>query len=331
MSDEKEKELIQQLKSMPDIKDIRNKDDLFDSISKHTSTESEPKRKEFNVVPLVAVASALFLVIFVPFLLNNNSNQMSDRVVHNESSDMGGEESISFSDSDSDVAEEESIEMASEEEQKIFHTTSDLVVSHLDTNHSIIQLTISDAAKDYSLPLSVIVPSDVEEIAFQEQLEQYLTNFKNNSLDQITIYPTDIKHDLKDVQSIKQTPVEPASYLLFDNQHFIKVIQEESTTISEAIAELKVDVPKMNATQTIPEQFRFKIREENDLLYFELEESQLIMDDGIAITMIESILLTAKSYGFRAVKFDNMPVEFMGSYTFEEPIEVPLGANPIYY
>lgn len=331
MSDEKEKELIQQLKNMPDIKDKRNKDDLFDSISKQTPTETEPNRKKFHVRPLIAVASVLFLVILVPFFLNNNSNQMSDRMVKNESSDMSGEGTISFSDSDNDETEEGSIEMATEEEQNIFDTTSDSVVNKLDSNHSIFQLTISAGATVYSIPLSIIVPTGIEEITFQEQLDQYLTDLQNNHFDQLSISQTEIKHDLKDVQTIKETIVEHASYLLLENEYFVKVIQEESVTIKEAIDELKVDVPEMKVKHSIPKQLSFKVEEENDLLYFELEESQLIMEEGFSTTMIESILLTAKSYGFKAVKFENMPVEFIGDYTFEEPIEVPLAVNPIYY
>lgn len=47
------------------------------------------------------------------------------------------------------------------------------------------------------------------------------------------------------------------------------------------------------------------------------------------LTMVEAILMTAKSFGFDSVKFENMSIQQIGNYDLNNPIKDPNGVNPI--
>lgn len=120
-----------------------------------------------------------------------------------------------------------------------------------------------------------------------------------------------------------------ASYLIYKEQYFVPISQETNTSINTAIEALKTDIPDFNITHTIPENVSFQIADsQSDLILTYTGNENL--DAGLFTTAsIESILLTAKSYGYEQVLFKNMPVNSVGIYYFSESIDVPIGVNPI--
>ncbi|MHA6251071.1 hypothetical protein [Oceanobacillus sp. CAU 1775] len=328
MSEEKEKELLKMLKEMPDIQDDKSKDELFNNISSQVNVDKKVKQKRFRVSPLIAALSALILIVLGPIILNNNVNQFADRMTGmNEGSDMATENSVSISESDED-SQYESYDYSEEEE---LFLEPNFVLNNISDDEDILHLTIYDEELEYILPLALIVSDDEEMIYFYDTVEQYLTEFRHYGLDQVSIYPNNIASDLEDLTEFEETTIEEASYLLFDNRFFIAIPQAESSSISTAINSLKLEDPEMNISHTIPENINFSIKENEDTLHVILDNTSSASSNDISVTMIESILLTAKSYGFTHVMFENMPFSFIGDYNLEESLEVPLAANPIFY
>lgn len=119
-----------------------------------------------------------------------------------------------------------------------------------------------------------------------------------------------------------------ASYLIYKEQYFVPISQETTTSINKAIESLETDISDFNITHTIPENVSFEIAESQSNLNLTYTGSEN-KEDLLTTTTIESILLTAKSYGYEHVLFQNMPVNSLGIYDFSNPIGVPIGVNLI--
>ncbi|WP_156289262.1 hypothetical protein [Oceanobacillus salinisoli] len=118
-----------------------------------------------------------------------------------------------------------------------------------------------------------------------------------------------------------------ASYKLY-NDEFLVPIPHEGDNVEEAITEMKNNQEAFDIFQTIPNEIDFSIETFEDELRITYTGQAPLANDDQAIIMIEAILMTAKSYGFHFVNFDNMPLEQIGNYNFNEPIKVPEAVNP---
>lgn len=119
-----------------------------------------------------------------------------------------------------------------------------------------------------------------------------------------------------------------SSYKLYNDSYFISIPHDE-LSIEDAILNLKEDQSEFNVHHTIPDEINFNVVSENNKLSLEYSGPSELHDLQAIVTMIESILTTAKSYGYEYVNFKNMPLEQVGNYLLTDEIKVPIAVNPI--
>lgn len=128
-------------------------------------------------------------------------------------------------------------------------------------------------------------------------------------------------------------PVIEANYKLYDvdndNLTFLIPIPQEELSIEDALNDLKNSDEPFNVHQTVPENVQFNVDSSENELILNFTDHIDSMNQNEAITMIESILMTAKSYGYEFVSFNNLATEQMGPYQLSDPIKVPEAVNPI--
>lgn len=111
---------------------------------------------------------------------------------------------------------------------------------------------------------------------------------------------------------------------------FISIPITQGLTVEEALNELKVDEPAFTVEGTIPKAVDIKdVKRDGELLKVNFNVTNTIEGDQQLITMIESILMTAKQFGFTQIKFNNLPDPVVGDYDVTKPISVPYSVNPM--
>lgn len=135
------------------------------------------------------------------------------------------------------------------------------------------------------------------------------------------------------VMSEEDLPQMFANYKLYDlaevNHTFLIPIPQENESIEEALTDLKQRDEDFDVYETIPEQIDFTVDSAGSELILEFEPFTEPIEEDKLMTMTESILLTAKSYGYDTVSFNQLPMERIGPYQLTAPINVPLAINPI--
>ncbi|MFA1822784.1 hypothetical protein ACDX78_21985 [Virgibacillus oceani] len=136
-----------------------------------------------------------------------------------------------------------------------------------------------------------------------------------------------------EINEMSLQQVSPSSYKLYeieDIKMLIPIPNDEQTGIEEAIMELKEDEVGYHVYKTVPEDIQFTIEPDNKHLNFVLSDDANLRDDQDSLEMIEAVLMTAKSYGYEQVSFENTDQEHIGPYNLTEPVPVPEAVNPIY-
>lgn len=113
------------------------------------------------------------------------------------------------------------------------------------------------------------------------------------------------------------------------SRKFLIPIPQEESTIEEALIDLKNSNEDFNVYKVIPENINITVEEEKNNLTIIFSEKIDSIDPEKGVTMIEAILMTAKSYGYETVRFSNLMVDYIGPYDVTGPIRVPEAVNPI--
>jgi len=123
------------------------------------------------------------------------------------------------------------------------------------------------------------------------------------------------------------------AYMFYQNGEnrpgFLIPVSIKEKTIANALNLMKKGVSAKNVKPVIPKSAKFEsIKSQGDTLQITLTNDSNLGDKPMA--MIEAILLTAKSYGFTEVKFNNAPKQKYGNgvYNLNEAIQVPDLLNP---
>ncbi|KGX83614.1 GerMN domain-containing protein [Pontibacillus marinus] len=123
------------------------------------------------------------------------------------------------------------------------------------------------------------------------------------------------------------------AYMLYQNGEnrpgFLAPVSIKDQTIANALNHMKKGLPAKNVKPVIPQNATFKsIKGQGETLQITLTNDSSFGDKPLA--MIEAILLTAKSYGYKEVKFNNAPQQEYGygAYNLNEAIQVPDLLNP---
>ncbi|WP_249871894.1 hypothetical protein [Oceanobacillus saliphilus] len=118
-------------------------------------------------------------------------------------------------------------------------------------------------------------------------------------------------------------------YKLYNNQLLIPLPNTNNLSIGDAITEMKAEEEEFNLGRTIPEDIHFSIDSTGDQLILTLDEESNFGNGQEELTMIEAILMTAKSFEYKFVQFNDLPYNQIGTYDTSEPIQVPEAVNPV--
>lgn len=136
--------------------------------------------------------------------------------------------------------------------------------------------------------------------------------------------------DIDEMQLQEMTPSGYKLYELGNTKMLIQIPHNDQTSIEEAIQGMKEDEAELHVFKTVPEDIQFTIEQENNQLNFRFSEDTDFTEGRDSLDMIEAVLMTAKSYGYKQVKFENTEQQHIGPYNLTEPLPVPEAVNPIY-
>ncbi|GEL76126.1 hypothetical protein [Tenuibacillus multivorans] len=142
-------------------------------------------------------------------------------------------------------------------------------------------------------PVSLAHVGEVEEVTFENQLKAY------------KLY-------------------QPQSDELF----WIEKVLMNGASIEEAIEELKVSEEAFNIKAPVPNNVNIEIEGQDPVLNIRFLNPEQLAESTEIPYIIESILLTAKSFGYEQVDFNNLGMTQVGPYQLDEPVQVPAYINP---
>lgn len=111
-----------------------------------------------------------------------------------------------------------------------------------------------------------------------------------------------------------------------EKKWLIPVYNSDVETIEQALEEMKKDEEAYHIHKTIPSDTKINTSSIDGILEVRVESSELLIPTDQTI-FLESILATAKEFGFNAVRF-YVNFDNATDYNLSEPIEVPDYINP---
>ncbi|MEC5422430.1 hypothetical protein QGM71_02855 [Virgibacillus sp. C22-A2] len=163
------------------------------------------------------------------------------------------------------------------------------------------------------------------------------TMFSPYGIEKVTFETEDNEEaDLGSLGSFKEMAIEPigeAFYKLYKSKAknlLVPIPNYEQFTIHEALNELKNTEESFDVYQTVPDYIEFSTESMDGELVITLSEETTLTNDQENATMIEAILMTAGSYGYDFVRFENITNDQLGIYNIDESIRIPAAVNPIY-
>ena len=105
---------------------------------------------------------------------------------------------------------------------------------------------------------------------------------------------------------------------------------ESLPTIEEAIAIMKKGIDEQELKPSIQEHIgQIDIKEDGERLEIDFNQNANVENNEESIIMLESILLTAKDFGYETVQFNGTKEKEIGVMDVSRPLEVPFSPNPI--
>lgn len=110
---------------------------------------------------------------------------------------------------------------------------------------------------------------------------------------------------------------------------FIVPTPDKYKSIDEAFAAMRKEIATHQLKPSLPEEWQFKkvVPNNNGILSIFLSKSSNVTDIQEMVYSIEAILLTAKNFGYKAVKVENPPVKNIGPFDLSKELQVPVAAN----
>ncbi len=164
----------------------------------------------------------------------------------------------------------------------------------------------------------IFYPYEIDQVLLESSNGSPVTLGKKGELDSITVHePVNENYKLYDDET--------------HDQRFMVPMNQEDKTFAEAIEDLKNDEQDYSIQNTIPQDVDVTVTcESEESCSIQFQDTVAELPEQDLIVAVESILMTAKSYGFDEVAFKGIPNDAIGSYNLSEPITVPLAVNPIY-
>ncbi|MDC3413087.1 hypothetical protein NC797_09930 [Aquibacillus sp. 3ASR75-11] len=137
------------------------------------------------------------------------------------------------------------------------------------------------------------------------------------------------------VNEIELEPLGKQSYFVYQvsenkPQFLVAVPQDKESTLEEALQFMQVPVDTPNISPSIQKEMLFTVETYDQMKRAKITVSNQtkLRNNQTSLNMIESIMMTAKSYGYETVTFD-LPIQKIGPYEFTEELPVPVAANPM--
>lgn len=133
---------------------------------------------------------------------------------------------------------------------------------------------------------------------------------------------------------ITLTPNPRYSYKLYKQateKWLVQIPNNHHETIKEAIQKLQVSDEKFGIKRTIPKDSEYELTTSQDTLQIRFSKKLENITKVNLVLLIESVLMTAKSYGYQQVIFQNLTTgNKIENYNLAKPISVPQAPNPVY-
>lgn len=132
-------------------------------------------------------------------------------------------------------------------------------------------------------------------------------------------------------------PMNELYYLYKENEDAMGMlvpVESETKDVESAVQSLKNTNDDPLLLSVIPENLEIDRAEtlNDEIVTVEFSEGTTLLAVQEHLTMIEAILLTAKSFGYNEVQFANTGIESLANYDLTKPISVPTNPiNPIYF
>ncbi|WP_442594621.1 negative regulator of sigma-X activity [Neobacillus sp. D3-1R] len=159
----------------------------------------------------------------------------------------------------------------------------------------------------------------------QDQVQK--VTFSTNGKPGIMLGNTGEKEELQ-----RSEEKEKHGYFLFmpntSNMPFLVPSIEEFNDIESALESMRTENEVYGLKSALS--FDFEIIEKaGELLTIKIKDNSPLTDEPKNVYAIESILLTAKEFGFTSVKFENASIAQIGRFDLQNEIKVPIAPNKV--
>ncbi|WP_062356230.1 hypothetical protein [Bacillus kwashiorkori] len=156
------------------------------------------------------------------------------------------------------------------------------------------------------------------------------------SLDQIKLTEESVPgvyftHIGKNVVDYEITKYPKRGFLLYivNNHYFLTPNPKVSDTVSETLELMKEANPTYKLLPTIPKQMNITAEELNEDELAITFQNATLKNNESSLRMVEAILLTAKEFGYKMVRFNNGNINQIGDFDLTKPVEVPIAPNKV--
>ncbi|MGP4107400.1 hypothetical protein [Virgibacillus sp. L01] len=192
------------------------------------------------------------------------------------------------------------------------------------------QLDKQSSQVNVNLPEDFSVTSGAQANMFQRLLTTMFTPYQINKA--VFSHQTNLGPigKVKELSLIPSRVLYKRYQLSEDKRNFlVQIPVDDKGDIKAAFTEMRNTEESYNIYQSIPDYIDFSVEMDNDRLRLNFDDKKMVLNNQETITMIEAILMTAKSYGYQEVLFTNYANKNIGPYNLSEPIKVPDGVNPV--
>lgn len=318
MADQNIEEILQK---MPEIEPSATKEELYRRISSQVDHPPKKKLKKFVAIPALSTVFVILMVMFV-FTNNGQYSVLYDQELNNANKEFSSmEESMS---QDSAGIQESQLKRADE------NVTNQLILQQTGSDENVLYGEVTNKITNTVIPVSYLLPQEKTNARDKKQILRF-----EDKLSQIfnpNKYQTEVFED-KTRGSIAS--VEKVSYKLYKNddikkEFLIPVKVEGVISFEDALRVMKENGIEKSIISTIPANITFTVSESDDIVKLTIRDNEENINKNQYQIMIEAILMTAKSYGYHAVKFNNIELVQIGPYYLAEPVRVPIAVNPIH-
>lgn len=137
-----------------------------------------------------------------------------------------------------------------------------------------------------------------------------------------------------DLTELNQPDVKKRSYYLFNpnnqNLPFLVPSIDQYNDIDSALRSMTIGNETYGLMPALPNNFTFDVDSSlNETLVLTFKDNTQLTEEPKNIYAIEAILLTAKDFGYKAVKFENAPITQIGRFNLQNEVKVPVAPNKV--